>query len=182
MSHVQSRTSTKINRFSLKCPIYLPWWSVNKGGGTTESNHGDWLTLLFFLLVLFDQWPQKFSTFANVDIAWVNNRPPLDEPPCGYNFEKCRDTNYRYRDSQIAAGVLGGILLIAVIVMFFVYRKWKVEQEIAGLVWKVDPKDLSNHYFLGGFIDKSASKVINLNPICRSISSLLGPTGLVLSS
>jgi hypothetical protein len=121
---------------------------------------------------LFDQWPQKFSTFANVDIAWVNNRPPLDEPPCGYDFKKCRDMNYRLRDSQIAAGVLGGIFLSAVIVTLFVYRKWKVEQEIAGLVWKIDPKDLSNHHNLGGYIDKSASKVINSNPIWRSVSPL----------
>ena len=91
-------------------------------------------------------------------IAWVGKRAPLDEPPCGYNYEKCRESDNRIRNSQIAAGVLGTIFIAFVIVILLVYRKWKVEQEIAGLVWKIDPKDVVV-YPADGFQDKSTSKV-----------------------
>ena len=92
-------------------------------------------------------------------IAWIGKRAPLDEPPCGYDYEKCRnESDNRIRNSQIAAGVLGTIFVAFVIVMLLVYRKWKVEQEIAGLVWKIDPKDVVA-FSADGFQDKSTSKV-----------------------
>lgn len=100
---------------------------------------------------------QKFTLTDK--IQWVGQREPLDEPPCGYRNEKCSDRDNRLRDSQIAAGVLGSIFIAAVIITLFVYRKWKVEQEIAGLVWKIEPKDILNHQSADGFMDKSTSKV-----------------------
>ena len=44
---------------------------------------------------------------------------------------------------QIVAGVLGSVLLLAVIIMLSVYRVWKEEQEIIGLLWKIDPRALT---------------------------------------
>ena len=102
----------------------------------------------------------NYTTFNLTDrILWVKHRVPLDEPPCGYRNEKCRESDTRHRDSQIAAGVLGFIFIGAAIVTLFVYRKWKVEQEIAGLVWKIDSKDIVTHLPNDGFMDKTASKV-----------------------
>ncbi len=94
-------------------------------------------------------------------IPWVGPKEPPDEPLCGYNNERCSDSDNRLRDSQIAAGVLGCIFIAAVITTLFVYRKWKVEQEIAGLVWKIDPKDIipMSSQNADGFMDKSTSKV-----------------------
>lgn len=96
----------------------------------------------------------------------MGERAPLDEPPCGYRKERCSDSDNRLRDSQIAAGVLGCIFLAAVITTLFVYRKWKVEQEIAGLVWKIDPKDIisMSSQTADGFMDKSTSKVNRIPP------------------
>lgn len=54
---------------------------------------------------------------------------------------------------------MGSIFIAAAIITLFVYRKWKVEQEIAGLVWKIEPKDILNHQSADGFMDKSTSKV-----------------------
>ena len=82
----------------------------------------------------------------------------MDEPSCGYRNERCPDPTNRLRDSQIAAGILGFIFVSAVVVTLFVYRKWKVEQEIAGLVWKIDPLHIIVHQGGDGF-DKSTSKV-----------------------
>lgn len=109
----------------------------------------------------------------------MSQRAPLDEPPCGYGNEKCSDDDRRLRDSQIAAGVLGCIFIAAVITTLFVYRKWKVEQEIAGLVWKIDPKDIIpiSCQTADGFMDKSTSKVT----FCVSILSFcLYKVGLCL--
>lgn len=87
----------------------------------------------------------------------------MDEPKCGYRNERCSGPDTRLRDSQIAAGVLGFIFIGAVITTLFVYRKWKVEQEIAGLVWKIDPKDIVFHMPRDGSTmfdaTKSTSKV-----------------------
>ena len=86
---------------------------------------------------------------------------PWDEPPCGYRNEKCQTADNRDRDSQIAAGILGFVLLVAAVSSIFFYRKWKVEQEIDGLVWKIDPNEIISHLPNdGGFMDKSTSKVI----------------------
>lgn len=93
-------------------------------------------------------------------ISWVGGKPPWDEPPCGYRNEKCQTSDNRDRDSQIAAGVLGFVLLVAAVSSIFFYRKWKVEQEIDGLVWKIDPNEIISHLPADGFMDKSTSKVI----------------------
>lgn len=110
----------------------------------------------------FDYTNSTTPKFTLTDkIPWVSQRAPLDEPPCGYGNEKCSDDDRRLRDSQIAAGVLGCIFIAAVITTLFVYRKWKVEQEIAGLVWKIDPKDIIpiSCQTADGFMDKSTSKL-----------------------
>lgn len=104
-------------------------------------------------------------------ISWVGKREPLDEPPCGYANPNCRLPDNRLFNSKIAAGVLGFIFLAAVITTFFVYRKWKVEQEIAGLVWKIDPNDIISHHG-DGFNDKSTSKVnIAIYGPCRWLTT-----------
>ena len=109
----------------------------------------------------FDYNIKTNNTVFNLtdEIKWVKSRVPLAEPACGYRNEMCRESDTRYRDSQIAAGVLGFIFVSAAIVTLFVYRKWKVEQEIAGLVWKIDPKDIVSHLPADGYMDKTASKV-----------------------
>ena len=47
--------------------------------------------------------------------------------------------------TEITAGVLGGLLVFALILTLSVYRKWKIEQEIEGLLWKINPESLQGH-------------------------------------
>ena len=47
--------------------------------------------------------------------------------------------------TEIAAGILGGLLVFALILTLSVYRKWKIEQEIEGLLWKINPECLQNY-------------------------------------
>jgi len=75
-------------------------------------------------------------------IDWPKGFKPLDEPVCGYQEEKCQGGKGM---TEIAAGILGGLLVFALILTLSVYRKWKIEQEIEGLLWKINPECLQNY-------------------------------------
>jgi len=107
----------------------------------------------------FQNIGSKSTRFLETDtISWVGKRPPPDEPPCGYLYEKCRgEGDNRLRNSRISAGVLGGIFLLVILCTVYAYRKWKVEQEIAGLVWKIDSNEL---FDTTQNMDRSTSKVM----------------------
>ena len=75
-------------------------------------------------------------------IDWPKGFKPLDEPVCGYQEEKCQGGKGM---TEITAGVLGGLLVFALILTLSVYRKWKIEQEIEGLLWKINPESLQGH-------------------------------------
>ncbi|XP_037083343.1 receptor-type guanylate cyclase Gyc76C-like isoform X2 [Pollicipes pollicipes] len=71
---------------------------------------------------------------------WDGSGVPIQEPVCGYDGMKCSRIEDGKR--QIAAGVLGSVVLLATIVMLSIYWIWKEEQEIVGLLWKIDAADL----------------------------------------
>ena len=78
----------------------------------------------------------------NKSIDWLKGFKPLDEPVCGYLEEKCQGGK---GVTEVAAGILGGLLVLALILTLSVYRKWKIEQEIEGLLWKINPECLQNY-------------------------------------
>ncbi|RUS90116.1 hypothetical protein EGW08_002158 [Elysia chlorotica] len=71
-----------------------------------------------------------------VTIRWLHGKPPLDEPPCGYRGQKCIKPKSHLK--EIIGGIFGGIVLIAAVTSLLIYRNWRYEQEIAGLLWKID--------------------------------------------
>jgi len=79
--------------------------------------------------------------FAGMKIDWSGEKKPSDEPKCGFDGSKCPGSTGRYR-SMITAGILGFILFVVVSVAASLYRKWKIEQEIEGLLWKIDKDEL----------------------------------------
>ncbi|KAK3591719.1 hypothetical protein CHS0354_019484, partial [Potamilus streckersoni] len=52
-------------------------------------------------------------------IDWVSGSPPIDEPPCGYRGERCIPP--KTHTLEIVGGILGGIALIALIIILIVY-------------------------------------------------------------
>jgi len=76
-------------------------------------------------------------------IDWIKGRPPLDEPVCAYDGSICRKPPdfSRKRLATILSLVLGVISII----VFQIYRNWKKEQEIAGLLWRMELDDLQIH-------------------------------------
>ncbi|OQV14132.1 Guanylate cyclase 32E [Hypsibius exemplaris] len=91
---------------------------------------------------------------VNTTIEWIKGLP-LDEPECGYNGDKCADEPDN--TPHIVGGVVGGIMGLIILFAIFVYRDWKYEQEIAGLVWKIDIDDISFEDF-----ESSSSKLGSL--------------------
>lgn len=64
------------------------------------------------------------------------------------------------KNSILVASVLGLILMCALLVTLSIYRKWKIELEIEGLLWKIEPSDLLG--FHNKDIVSSPSKVTTL--------------------
>ena len=81
--------------------------------------------------------PVTYVPRLNVD--WPNKFRPVDEPHCGYDGSKCKRPGGQ---TEVAAGVLGALLFMAIILTLSMYRRWKIEQEIEGLLWKINPECL----------------------------------------
>jgi hypothetical protein len=76
------------------------------------------------------------------------DRAPADSPKCGFKNERCARGSTISR-SMITAALLGLILIIVLVVAASLYRKWKIEQEIEGLLWKIDKDDLQFQQLFG---------------------------------
>ncbi|XP_077268388.1 guanylate cyclase 32E isoform X2 [Temnothorax americanus] len=70
-------------------------------------------------------------------ISWIGNGPPVAEPYCGYDGEKCN-----FHTGEIIGGIAGTLLLIIAAVVLILHRNWKYEQELDSLLWKVNYKDI----------------------------------------
>lgn len=91
----------------------------------------------------------------NRTINWVAGRPPADEPPCRFDGSKCLRPEDNRR--EIIASILLGLFIAITIITAITYRNWKYEQEIAGLLWKIQARDLNPHF--NDFSPLSASRM-----------------------
>lgn len=77
-------------------------------------------------------------------IDWATNwTPPLDEPVCAYDGSLCKKPN-DFSKEKIAI-IEFSILITLSVIVFQVYRNWKKEQEITGLLWRMDPDEIQIH-------------------------------------
>lgn len=81
---------------------------------------------------------------------------PTDQPTCGFDNEFCPKDD-AHMTSMILSGILGLILFCAVVITMSIYRKWKIELEIEGLLWKIDPHEIKGYF--NNDIVSSPSKV-----------------------
>lgn len=107
---------------------------------------------------------------SNSQIDWPGGMKPEDEPSCGFDNRSCpKDDNYK---SKIASGILGILLFCAIVVTASIYRKWKIEQEIEGLLWKIDAQEIHNYF--GNDIISSPSKLSLTSASVTSYESRCG--------
>ncbi|XP_060527636.1 receptor-type guanylate cyclase Gyc76C-like isoform X2 [Cylas formicarius] len=89
-------------------------------------------------------YPQ-YKVNLNKPIMWVGRDRPNDEPSCGFDNKLCPKSD-THRDSIVVAGVLAVVLFCASVITMSIYRKWKIEQEIEGLLWKIDRDDIHSYF------------------------------------
>ncbi|XP_013384406.1 guanylate cyclase 32E [Lingula anatina] len=109
-----------------------------------------------FIIEEKEQLPQ-FQLFSGQQIDWINGGPPLDEPPCGYRGEKCQKP--KDFTMEITFGVIGGLLLVTGVIALFLYRQRRYEQEIAGLLWRINVDEIKGISNVLLTEDQSGSKV-----------------------
>lgn len=88
---------------------------------------------------------------------WPGKNKPEAEPGCGFLNEHCPKDDTHLR-SIVAAGVLAVLLFCAAVITMSIYRRWKIEQEIEGLLWKIDPNEIHGYPHLDNMMS-SPSKV-----------------------
>lgn len=88
---------------------------------------------------------------------WPGKNKPEAEPGCGFHNEHCPKDD-TYLRSIVAAGVLAVLLFCAAVITMSIYRRWKIEQEIEGLLWKIDPSEIHGYPHLDNLMS-SPSKL-----------------------
>lgn len=96
----------------------------------------------------------KFNNIMRID--WAGGAIPVHEPACGFENELCAKDE-GHKTSMIIAGVLGLVLFCSIVITISIYRKWKVELEIEGLLWKIEPHEIKG--FFNNDIVSSPSKL-----------------------
>ncbi|XP_047021545.1 receptor-type guanylate cyclase Gyc76C-like [Helicoverpa zea] len=95
----------------------------------------------------FHQNKREFPEYKlnpRLPIDWPDSVKPEDEPSCGFLNEKCPKDDSQIT-SLVVAGTLAVTLFCALVVTISIYRKWKIEQEIEGLLWKIDPQEIAGY-------------------------------------
>ncbi|KAJ0176973.1 hypothetical protein K1T71_006982 [Dendrolimus kikuchii] len=72
------------------------------------------------------------------EIAWISGKPPVSEPDCGFDGEKCslpHDPGMIFAAAAVAAAaILAAALLV---------RHYRYEQKLASVLWRIEAKDLT---------------------------------------
>lgn len=98
----------------------------------------------FTMLPVCNFYYENNSLMLTGTIDWVKGgRPPLDEPRCAYDGSICRKPPDNFRE-KLAAVQLTVLVTLSVIVCQ-VYKNWKKEKEIAGLLWRMELEDIEFH-------------------------------------
>ncbi|KAF5306158.1 hypothetical protein FQR65_LT07434 [Abscondita terminalis] len=77
-------------------------------------------------------------------VDWPGGNIIVDEPSCGFENQLCAKPDTQL--NSIIAGILAVMLFCAGVITLSIYRKWKIEQEIEGLLWKIDSSEIHNYY------------------------------------
>ncbi|VDM63874.1 unnamed protein product [Angiostrongylus costaricensis] len=73
------------------------------------------------------------------DFHWIGGKPPRDSPICGYDNSKC-PKGYPLHVYLLAASA--GLIMLLTLLFVFFWRRYKLEQELAAMSWKIRWEEL----------------------------------------
>ncbi|XP_077994026.1 atrial natriuretic peptide receptor 1-like isoform X3 [Glandiceps talaboti] len=78
------------------------------------------------------------------EIHWPGGAtgPPPDVPPCGFQNELCPPEE-KFPLLGIIGIILACLVLIVIVIALLIYRKYKLEAELAKMTWKVNWEDIT---------------------------------------
>lgn len=109
------------------------------GGGAGAGGSND------SSLKRIDEIPEFKLSKGGITIDWAGSERPMDEPACGFMNEHCTKDE-SHITSMVTAIVLAMVLFCASVITMSIYRKWKIELEIEGLLWKIDPGEIKGYF------------------------------------
>ncbi|KAG9468776.1 hypothetical protein GDO78_021977 [Eleutherodactylus coqui] len=103
-----------------------------------SSSSGD-----FQIVATYNGTLRTIVKVPGLEIHWPGNGvPPLDVPPCGFdnNNPACKKTSFSIL--EVTSIVICFILLAIAVSSIFIYRKLRLEKELAAELWKVRWEDI----------------------------------------
>ncbi|XP_068673835.1 atrial natriuretic peptide receptor 1-like isoform X3 [Montipora foliosa] len=86
---------------------------------------------------------QKFQLYRNATIEWINGKPPVDVPECGFNNENCTQTEKpQLSVAEIVSVCLGVTVIVILLAGAVFYRNQRLEKELASDLWRVDYNEI----------------------------------------
>ncbi|XP_041356301.1 atrial natriuretic peptide receptor 1-like [Gigantopelta aegis] len=100
-------------------------------------------TSTFEVVGTYDGRRKRYLPVEGKKIHWAGSRttPPPDTPICGYDGSKCPPKE-PFPEYGIVIILLGSILIIVLISVFFIYRHIKLEAELSEMNWRVKWDDI----------------------------------------
>ncbi|XP_039623619.1 atrial natriuretic peptide receptor 1-like isoform X2 [Polypterus senegalus] len=87
---------------------------------------------------------KRIIPVPGVEIHWPGNGVPRDIPPCGFENEDPACKQNTIPTLEIMSIVVSLILCCMVVISFFIYRKLKLEKELAAELWRIHWEDIQN--------------------------------------
>uniref|UniRef100_A0AAR2JPN4 Guanylate cyclase n=1 Tax=Pygocentrus nattereri TaxID=42514 RepID=A0AAR2JPN4_PYGNA len=123
------------------------------------------------IVAVYNGTQKQMQTLPGMGFQWPGGSVPLDVPFCGFKNDRPACIARTITMHQMVSIVVFFILVIIFTVMVFIYRKLKLEKELAAQLWRISWEDM---------------QMSNLEKVLRSAGSkltlsLVSAKGLLLS-
>ncbi|XP_067831956.1 atrial natriuretic peptide receptor 1-like [Heptranchias perlo] len=116
--------------------------------GDRENDYSLWdmtdtETGIFQVVSTYNGTMKRMLPVAGVDIDWPGNSVPKDVPHCGFdNEDPACQKGRAFSTLEVLSIVVSLILLIITITSILIYRKFKLEKELASELWRIRWEDI----------------------------------------
>ncbi|XP_061462231.1 atrial natriuretic peptide receptor 1 [Rhineura floridana] len=98
----------------------------------------------FEIVASYNGITKKFELVPGKDIHWPGNAVPRDVPFCGFENSNLACQKASFSLLEILSLTMTLVLSIVIVTAFFVYRKLKLEKELASELWRIHWEDVQS--------------------------------------